>query len=65
MQKKEAPKQEAPKQEAPKQEEEPPKKGKKMNRWFEFLAQFRKNNPEIKGKQVMKQAKIEYDKSKN
>tara|TARA_R110002072_G_scaffold223_1_gene1640 strand:+ start:1045 stop:1308 length:264 start_codon:yes stop_codon:yes gene_type:complete len=32
--------------------------------WLEFLAKFRKSHPDLKGKEVMKQAAVEYKKKK-
>ena len=32
--------------------------------WMDFLAKYRKNNPNLKGAEVMKQAGIEYRKKK-
>ena len=32
--------------------------------WLDFLAKFRKANPKLKGKEVMKKAAVEYNKKK-
>lgn len=35
-----------------------------MSEWMDFLAKFRKSHPELKGKEVMKKAAVEYKKKK-
>ena len=41
------------------------RKASKKNKWIKFLAEFRKANPQLQGREVMKYASMSYKKQKN